>query len=122
MQRIPCRAWPAWVAASAVTSATTVGSTLVSGFLESGPPHRYEVISSGHGWPLVAGLSTAASWADWPGLSGTVRPTTTSSPSPVYRPGDHDVGVADRSEDSADDDLAGCAVLHLSSGSLVSCF
>jgi hypothetical protein len=49
MNLIEWRTWPAWVAASAATSATTSGSTLMSGFLESFPPQRCDVISSGHG-------------------------------------------------------------------------
>lgn len=74
-----CRAWPACIAASAVTPATTTGSTLVSGFVESLPTQRCEVISSGHGWRFFAGRKTAASSADCVGVSATVRPTTTSS-------------------------------------------
>jgi hypothetical protein len=64
MKRMPWRTWPACVAASALTSATTIGVTLTSGLLLSRPRQRCELISSGQGWPFLAGSSTAANCWD----------------------------------------------------------
>jgi len=74
-----CRQTPPWRAASAVTSATTVGWTLVN-VTRSRPPNRFEATVSGHGWSADAGVRTVARERDCAAVSGTLRPAMTSSP------------------------------------------
>jgi len=78
------RHWPAWIAASALTSTTTSGRTFGSGFFASRPPHRCELISPAKDVRRERDGASPSS-VDWPVLRGTVRPTMTRS-SPRYRP------------------------------------
>ena len=71
----------ALVAESVVTSATTVGSTLVSATRSRPPLKRFEPMVSGQGWSADAGVRTAARERDWAVVMGTLRPAMTSVPS-----------------------------------------
>jgi hypothetical protein len=99
-----------------VTSATTVGSTLVSGTVLPFFAQRPVPISFGHGCPGPAGVSSAARSVACAAVIGTVPDLhqlgLLASAVVAVAAGDHDLGTLDRAEDAADDNLDGVSVLH----------
>jgi hypothetical protein len=73
---------------------------LVSGFLESLPPHRCELIWSGHGCPGFAGCSCLPRIQRY----GAADDDQVAA---AVQAGDDHVGPGDRAEDAADDHLSG---------------